>query len=84
MKKILVLLVLAIGLTISTNAQTKPATPAKPAVAKVKADGTPDMRFKENKEAAKATGPKKADGTPDMRFKQNKEAAAKPAPKKKG
>jgi hypothetical protein len=40
-------------------------------------DGTPDMRYKENKEAAKPAGPKKKDGTPDMRYKDNK-AAAKP------
>lgn len=38
------------------------------------------MRFKTNKEAAKATtpaGPLKKDGTPDMRHKANKEATAK-------
>ncbi len=39
----------------------------------MKADGTPDMRFKANKgKAAKATGPTKKDGTPDKRFKANK------------
>jgi hypothetical protein len=80
--------------TKPTAKVAKPAAAVKPAAApagKVKADGTPDMRFKENKEAAKAAapGPKKADGTPDMRYKENK-AAAKPAaadkaaPKKKG
>ncbi len=41
-----------------------------------KKDGTPDMRYKQNKQAKQA-GPKKADGTPDMRYKQNKEAAKK-------
>lgn len=88
MKRILTLLALAIGLTTATLAQTKPSTPAKPttaakpAAAKVKADGTPDMRFKENKEAVKATGQKKADGTPDMRFKENKKPTT--PPKKKG
>ena len=48
-----------------------PATPAKPAASasKMKADGTPDKRFKENKVAA---GPLKKDGTPDMRYKANK------------
>lgn len=47
---------------------------------KVKKDGTPDMRFKTNKEeAAKAGGPKKKDGTPDMRYKANKSTT----PKKK-
>ena len=39
----------------------------------MKADGTPDMRYKENqgKSDKKVEGPKKADGTPDMRFKEN-------------
>ena len=42
---------------------------------KMKADGTPDMRYSENKmtkTAKMSTGPKKADGTPDMRYKANK------------
>ena len=43
--------------------QPKPA--AKP---HMKKDGTPDMRYKENKEAK----PTKKDGTPDMRHKENK------------
>ena len=53
------------------------ATP--PAGVPTKKDGTPDMRYKENKEAAKAApaGPTKKDGTPDMRYKENKEAATK-------
>jgi hypothetical protein len=42
----------------------------------LKADGTPDMRLKENKDKAKAatttSGPKKKDGTPDLRYKENK------------
>ena len=51
---------------------------------KMKKDGTPDMRYKENKDAArKAEGPKKKDGTPDMRHKANKEAAAKKGADKK-
>lgn len=46
--------------------------------AKLKADGTPDMRYKENKETKVVTaGPKKKDGTADMRYKANKEAAKK-------
>ncbi len=56
-----------------STAATKTA-PAANSAKGVKADGTPDMRFKENK-AAKSTpvtGPKKADGTPDKRFKENK------------
>jgi len=49
----------------------------KPAIAKpasmTKADGTPDMRFKANKEKkAPATGPTKKDGTLDKRYKANK------------
>jgi len=48
----------------------------------LKKDGTPDMRYKANKDAAKTAttpaGPLKKDGTPDMRHKANKEAAAKP------
>ncbi len=85
MKKILVVLLAAFSLSMASFAQTKPSekakTPAaKTAAAPVKKDGTPDMRFKANKEAAKATtpaGPLKKDGTPDMRHKANKEAAAK-------
>jgi hypothetical protein len=41
----------------------------------MKADGTPDMRYSENKSTKTtkmSTGPMKADGTPDMRYKTNK------------
>ena len=38
----------------------------------LKANGTPDKRYKENKATTKATGPMKKDGTPDMRYKANK------------
>jgi hypothetical protein len=50
----------------------------------VKKDGTPDKRYKENKEAKPAAGPTKKDGTPDMRYKSNKDAAkdTKAEPKK--
>jgi len=60
------------------------AQPPPPAHGPLKADGTPDMRFKVNKQAAAAAaagkgksgcGPLKADGTPDMRFKANKKVA---------
>ena len=53
------------------------ARPTEENAPKMKKDGTPDMRYKENKEAAKAkkNGPMKKDGTPDMRHKANKEAA---------
>ncbi|PWS27751.1 hypothetical protein DHW03_09235 [Pedobacter yonginense] len=50
--------------------ETKTTTTA----AKMKADGTPDMRYKENKAKAvtKVAGPTKKDGTADMRYKANK------------
>jgi hypothetical protein len=38
----------------------------------MKADGTPDLRYKENKMTKTTTGPKKADGTADLRYKANK------------
>ena len=47
------------------------ATPA--AAGKLKKDGTPDKRYKENKkEEAAPVGPTKKDGTPDKRYKENK------------
>ncbi len=61
---------------------TAPATASKPTKATkvekssstthLKADGSPDKRYKENKTTGKATGPTKKDGTPDMRYKANK------------
>ena len=54
------------------KAETKKEVPAEKDK-KVKKDGTPDMRYKENKEAAKPVGPLKKDGTPDKRYKENKE-----------
>ncbi len=46
---------------------------------KLKADGTPDMRYTENKVKAvvAVSGPKKKDGTADMRYKANKPVAKK-------
>lgn len=60
--------------------KTAEAKKAEPAV-KAKADGTPDMRYKENKEskATPAKGPLKKDGTPDKRFKENKDVKPEPA-----
>ncbi|WP_199117274.1 hypothetical protein [Pedobacter sp. ASV28] len=56
----------------------KVETKATAANSKLKADGSPDMRYKANKETkAVVAGPKKKDGTADMRFKANKEAAKK-------
>ena len=65
--------------------KAKPATaatqtvPAASSAKAVKADGTPDMRYKENKgtKATPVNGPKKADGTPDMRYKENQKPKAK-------
>ena len=53
----------------------KPATSANP----TKKDGTPDMRYKANKEATKPVpaGPTKKDGTADMRYKANKKDTTK-------
>ncbi|MES2477447.1 MAG: hypothetical protein V4561_00040 [Bacteroidota bacterium] len=40
---------------------------------KMKKDGTPDMRYKENKSNKKAPAQHlKKDGTPDKRYKENK------------
>lgn len=42
-------------------------------VHKMKADGTPDMRYKSNKTTTTSkTGPMTKSGTPDMRYKTNK------------
>jgi hypothetical protein len=86
---LVVFLCFLFGVT-STNAQTRTKS-AKPVVvnqqkssAKVKKDGTPDMRYKQNKDAAKPApkGPTKKDGTPDMRFKENKKVEKKTPSKK--
>ncbi|CAA7197044.1 hypothetical protein [Chryseobacterium potabilaquae] len=81
MKKLLTAMSLVLGLGLATAQQTVPATStntqpttkavktsesktAKPA-AKMKKDGTPDKRYKDNKKLKK-------DGTPDKRYKENK------------
>jgi hypothetical protein len=52
-----------------TPEQTATAAPA----GKMKKDGTPDKRYKENKKEESApAGPTKKDGTPDKRYKENK------------
>src|SRR5438045_1959877 len=60
--------------TKTGTAVTKPTTtPVKPVVATTvhtKADGTPDKRFKENKEV-KPAGPLTKSGKPDMCYKAN-------------
>lgn len=80
MKNLITALFLFIGLGISQAQQVAPATkaapkttkaakaPAKSAAkpaAKLKKDGTPDKRYRENQKLKK-------DGTPDKRFKENK------------
>ena len=61
--------------TKAATTTAKPAAATTPAAGPKKADGTPDMRYKANKDAAK-TPPQhlKKDGTPDKRFKENKPA----------
>ncbi|MBS1599219.1 MAG: hypothetical protein JST75_13425 [Bacteroidetes bacterium] len=88
MKKIILSLGLLLGFISFSFAQATPAKDKKPAAAATakpatagthtKKDGTADMRYKENKDAAKtkpATTHVKADGTPDKRYKENKPAA---------
>ncbi|PQJ09737.1 hypothetical protein CJD36_017565 [Flavipsychrobacter stenotrophus] len=95
MRKLVCMLVALFVMSQVTFAQDKKATKkdapktelkaADAKATKLKKDGTPDMRHKENKEAAaKAApaGPLKKDGTPDMRHKANKDAAKKDAAKK--
>lgn len=63
--------------TVKTEAK-KVEKKAETTGAKLKADGTPDMRYKENKATKNVpAGPKKKDGTADMRYKVNKEGAKK-------
>ncbi len=74
MKRIFVIIALLIGFAFNNvNAQDSKSkstkTEQKSTDKKLKKDGTPDKRFKENKEAK---GPLKKDGTPDKRFKANK------------
>ncbi|MDQ8006537.1 MAG: hypothetical protein REI64_17170 [Pedobacter sp.] len=89
MKKFLTLAAIALFGLSTTFAQTTTTvkqTPKKTTVTtktkstsvKLKADGTPDMRYKENKaNKVVVAGPKKKDGTADMRYKANKAAAKK-------
>jgi len=77
MKKLLSAMSIILGLGLASAQQTVPAAgskhqqtaqAAKPEAApaaKMKKDGTPDKRYKENKKLKK-------DGTPDKRYKENK------------
>jgi hypothetical protein len=88
MRKLFLAVIALLGFTLATNAQQAPKKADKAAketkapeskkedakAAPMKKDGTPDMRYKANKEAKSETpkGPLKKDGTPDKRFKENK------------
>lgn len=65
------------GSTTFAQQQDAKAPAKQEKAAKTKKNGTPDMRNKDNKEAAKPAQHLKKDGTPDMRYKENKKAAAK-------
>lgn len=62
--------------TIQVQKQDVRTAPVEPMEGtKLKKDGTPDMRYKDNKavkEEPKPAGPTKKDGTPDKRYKANK------------
>ena len=105
MKKLLIAAIIMMGFTVSSLAQTSPATKKEPAKTKpahvksqkvmvdtviavkpatvkkpgsdklVKKDGTPDMRYKANKDSVKTAKVLKKDGTPDKRFKANKKTS---------
>ncbi|MFI5124164.1 MAG: hypothetical protein ACHQDF_02500 [Chitinophagales bacterium] len=80
MKKMFIALVLMLTFGGYSFAQTTPAkakktTTTTAAKSTTKKDGTADMRYKANKDAAKAktaTTHTKKDGTADKRFKENK------------
>ncbi|HSZ87151.1 MAG TPA: hypothetical protein VK787_14055 [Puia sp.] len=90
MKRIILAFVFMLAFTGLTFAQTSPAktdkkktttTTSTVSAGPKKKDGTADMRYKANKDAAKkpATTHLKKDGTPDKRFKENKPAKTTPA-----
>jgi len=85
MKKLILAIALLVGVQSVNFAQTTSDQKKKTTqtqikqpqsdTLKLKKDGTPDMRYKANKEAAKKKGPLKKDGTPDMRYKKNKQGS---------
>jgi hypothetical protein len=92
MKKIIIVLLFLAGMFGFTNAgaqqKVKKTATTKTTTVKAKDSttvrktgmkkyGTPDMRFKGNKTAAKPVGPLKKDSTPDMRYKATKAKAKK-------
>jgi hypothetical protein len=76
MKKLLIpimALLLSFGAARAQNTQTTQTAGAKTTTtAPTKKDGTPDKRYKENKNAGSETKHVKKDGTPDKRYKENK------------
>ncbi|MDR3712565.1 MAG: hypothetical protein P4L51_07105 [Puia sp.] len=73
MKKFLLIASLMLALTGFNFAQTTPAkTTTTTTAGPKKKDGTADMRYKANKNAAKPPVHTKKDGTADKRFKENK------------
>ena len=58
--------------TMTTPSGMTKASSSTSTSTRMKADGTPDLRYKENKMTKTTTGPKKADGTADLRYKANK------------
>jgi hypothetical protein len=75
MKRIVLVIAILFAFSGYSFAQT-PAPKKTTTQTPAKKDGTPDMRYKSNKDAAKAkpaTTPVKKDGTPDKRYKENKQ-----------
>ena len=77
MKKLMLAIALLLGVTTFSLAQVpaskKAATkqqPAKDTTKHLKKNGTPDMRYKANKQAPPVH--MKKDSTPDRRYKENK------------
>jgi hypothetical protein len=80
MKKVVFVVCFLLACVGMNFAQTAPAkkAPVKKEAAPVKKDGSPDMRYKANKNAAATdttTKHVKKDGTADKRFKENKKKA---------
>lgn len=74
MKKLFLAIIASCLFTVANYAQTpQKKEAAKTQATHTKKDGTPDKRYKENKDADKTQHLKK-DGTPDKRYKENKKA----------
>lgn len=77
MKKLIVALSMFLAFAGYTSAQTAPAktetkTTTVKTEKKMKKDGTPDKRYKENKSSTAESVHLKKDGTVDKRYKENK------------